>query len=111
MMIKDEEILFLYNSNRIEDRASLGYALSLDNLNERDVHKDHLTPKQVAETAELLDLTIADLYFKGKHEAERYSDDELIQLLANDPSKMKTPIVLKKDNSFILSSSYDLIKE
>ncbi len=47
MMIRKGEYLFLYNSNRIEDKAALGYALAIEKvkLNERDIHKDHLTPK------------------------------------------------------------------
>lgn len=114
MMIRKEEYLFLYNSNQIEDKVALGHALAFKEkkLNQRDIHKDHLTPKQVVDVANLLNLSAKDLLLENiRATLDQFSEDDLIRLMADDPSKMKTPIILSLDNSFIVSSSYELIKE
>lgn len=112
MEVAEGEYLFLFNSNRIEDRVARGYAKAIQKVNERDIHKDHLTPRQIARVAEMLDVPISDLYQeKGGSTYEQFRDDELIRVLAYDPSKMKTPIILSKGNSFFVGSSYELIKE
>lgn len=114
MMVKEGEYLFIYNSNMIQDKTARGYALSLDHikLNERDIHKDHLTPKQVAEIASQLDVPISELYRASQSSSyEQFTDDELIRVLSYDPTKMKTPIILSPNVSFIIGSSYELIKE
>lgn len=113
-MVADGEYLFLYNSNQIEDKKALGYVLALETVavNERDIHKDHLTPMQIAEIAEALDVSISDLYIdKLDSTFEQFTDDDLVRVLAKDPTKMKTPIILSTKTSFFVSSSYELIKE
>ncbi|MBR07791.1 MAG: hypothetical protein CMP48_08890 [Rickettsiales bacterium] len=114
MQINKGEYLFIYNSNMIQDKTAKGYILSIDHvkINERDVHKDHLTPKQVVEIAQYLNIPIKELFKKSAVSAyEQYADDDLIQILSFDPSKMKTPIILSSEHSFIVGSSYELIKE
>jgi len=98
----------------IQDKTAKGYALSIDHvkINEKDIHKDHLTPKQIVEIADQLDVSIKELYKDRAATAyEQFTDDELVRVLSMDPSKMKTPIILSSDHSFIVGSSYDLMKE
>lgn len=114
MMITEGEYLFIYNSNKLEDKTAKAYALSIKavSINERDIHKDHLTEQQIAEVAQLLQVEISELYdAKELASYEKLSDADLIKLLSNDPSKMKTPIILSKEKSFFVESSYELIKE
>ena len=114
MRISEGEYLFIYNSNMIQDKTAKGYALSIDHvkINEKDIHKDHLTPKQIVEIADQLDVSIKELYKDRAATAyEQFTDDELVRVLSMDPSKMKTPIILSSDHSFIVGSSYDLMKE
>ncbi|REE05718.1 hypothetical protein C7460_101236 [Marinoscillum furvescens DSM 4134] len=113
-MLSEGEFLFIYNSNQLEDKRARGYAITIDKLkiNEIDIHKDHLTPKQIAEIADILDVSIGDLYREGSRSAyEQFTDEELIKVLAQDASKMRTPIVLSKEASFFVGSSFELIKE
>ena len=89
MQINKGEYLFIYNSNMIQDKTAKGYILSIDHLkiNERDVHKDHLTPKQVVEIAQYLNIPIKELFKKSAVSAyEQYADDDLIQILSFDPA-------------------------
>ncbi len=59
-----------------------------------------------------LNISVKDLLLENlRATLEQFSDDDLIRVMANDPSKMKTPIILSFDHSFIVSSSYELIKE
>ncbi|WP_421871928.1 arsenate reductase family protein [Marinoscillum sp.] len=114
MQISEGEYLFIYNSNMIQDKTAKGYALSIKHvkINEKDIHKDHLTPKQIAEIANHLDISIKELYREKSATAyEQFTDDELIRVLSIDPSKMKTPIIVSPKHSFIVGSSYELIKE
>ncbi len=114
MKISEGEYLFIYNSNMIQDKTAKGYALSIDHvkINEKDIHKDHLTPKQIVEIADSLNVAIKDLYRDRAATAyEQFTDEELIRVLSVDPSKMKTPIILSSDKSFIVGSSYELMKE
>ncbi|MEQ8471673.1 MAG: hypothetical protein RIC35_10825 [Marinoscillum sp.] len=114
MMVSEGEYLFIYNSNMIQDKTARGYALSIDHikLNERDIHKDHLTPMQIAEIADMLKVSISDLYKQSQSSShEHYTDDELVRILSYDPTKLKTPIILSPEVSFIVGSSYELIKE
>lgn len=113
-MVREGEYLFIYNSNMMEDKKARGYAITIDHvkLNERDVHKDHLTPTQIAEIADMLNVPISDLYTESQSTShEHYTDGELVRILSQDPSKLKTPIILSTNNSFIVGSSYELIKE
>lgn len=114
MHISQGEYLFIYNSNMIQDKTAKGYILSVNHvkINEKDIHKDHLTPKQIVEIADNLNVPIKELYKESAVSAyEQFTDDELIRVLSHDPSKMKTPIIISKDHSFIVGSSYELIKE
>lgn len=113
-MISEGEFVFIYNSNQLDDKRARGYAITIDKLkiNDIDIHKDHLTPKQIAQIAETLNVNIGELYRERSRSAyEQFSDEELIKVLAQDPSKMRTPIVLSKEASFFVGSSFELIKE
>ena len=114
MKVQEGEFLFLYNSNKLQDKEAKGYAMSIDKLkmNEKDLHQTHLTPKQVAEIAALLNLSIKDLYQEQPSSSQQqYNDEELVELLAHDPTRMITPIIISNNKSFIVESPYDLIRE
>lgn len=114
MNTSNREYLFIYNSNMIQDKTAKGYILSVNHvkINEKDIHKNHLTPKQIVDIANKLDVPIKELYKEKSVSAyEQYTDEDLIRVLSHDPSKMKTPIILSDEHSFIVGSSYELIKE
>lgn len=114
MTLAEGEYLFIYNSNSITDKRTKSYTASLSDdvkINEHDIYKDPLTPTQIAEVADLLNVEISELYQEDGDHANAYSDAELLRILSKDPGKMKTPIILSTGKSFFVGSTYDLIQK
>lgn len=113
MRPNEGEYLFIYNSNSITDRRAKSYISAMDEVkvNQRDIYKDPLTPTQIAEVAQLLNVPIRELYSEDGDSSNAYSEDELVFMMAKKPEKLTTPIVLCHQNSFIVGSTYELIKE
>ncbi|MGY6558000.1 MAG: arsenate reductase family protein [Nitritalea sp.] len=110
-----QEIKFLYHSRDLKDREAFGYASALDQhkINEVDVAKTPLTQRHFAELATKLGVPIIDLFDK-RHEryAEEiapasYSEQDLLDLLHRDPSRLKTPILIAEFGARFLDSPFD----
>ncbi|MTI20015.1 hypothetical protein E1176_03175 [Fulvivirga sp. RKSG066] len=119
MKTKENEILLFYNSNKQTDKEIKGYAESAGShkLNDRDVSKANLTERQLAEVASDLGVAVNDLL--DKHDEKymsdikggNYSDDELLKLMKQNPSLIKTPIAYMDGKTFFVDSQYRFVKE
>ncbi|MBD3627786.1 hypothetical protein [Cyclobacterium sp.] len=112
------EIKFLYNSNKLEDREAYAYVLTLHKhvINELDISKNDMTPTQVLELAKKLNKNIIDLfdkgsqYFKENIQGKEIEETDLLTLLVKEKSALKTPILVSKEKSLVLEYPRDTIK-
>jgi arsenate reductase-like glutaredoxin family protein len=85
-MNKKKEIVLIYNSGNKKDREALALITSLSNhiVNEFDLQKNNLTPRQIAEFADDLGVdTIDILDHRSEDFRESYkntSDDDLLKI-------------------------------
>ncbi|MBX2843866.1 MAG: hypothetical protein KTR26_18990 [Flammeovirgaceae bacterium] len=113
------EILFVYNSNKHEDKKALGYVKTMQHhkVKEFDVQKDIFTELQLLEIAQklgaspeiLMDKT-SDIFkqnFKGKD----LSTSDIPTVLRENTDLISTPILIYHDRAKILASGYELIKD
>ncbi|QSE95891.1 arsenate reductase family protein [Fulvivirga lutea] len=119
MMVKDNEILFIYNPTSIKDREALAYANSLKHykVKEYDVTKQVPTKRQLAELSEKLGVGIHSLV---NHKSETYIEkyqhadldrDDLLKAIVKSPSIIKTPIAEFKNTAEFVDSTYEFIKK
>jgi predicted GNAT family acetyltransferase/arsenate reductase-like glutaredoxin family protein len=119
MQISKNEILFIYNSNDLQDRQALGYARSLPNhkIKEVDLQKDSFSETQIKQIADMLEIEPVSLVNSKSDIYKRtYSDVELtgsgaLKAMASKPELMKTPIALYNDQAVPIDSPYQLIKQ
>ncbi|NHE56162.1 arsenate reductase family protein [Cyclobacterium plantarum] len=112
------EIKFLYNSNKLEDREAYAYVLTLHKhvINELDISKNDMTPTQVLELAKKLNKNIIDLfdkgsqYFKENIQGKKIEETDLLTLLVKEKSALKTPILVSKNKTLVLEYPRDTIK-
>ncbi len=109
--MKKQEIKFIYNSKKKRDREAFGLIKALDKhvINELDTSKNKMTETQLAELAEKLSVTIDDLFDPNTEEySEKFkslSDEDKLLLINTDMSLLKTPIVVRSDNTAIVLKS------
>lgn len=102
MNITDNEMLLIYNSEKLSDRKALGYAKSLReySVKERDISRDALTETQLKEVANRLGVTPTELIdresdvFQDKFRSASVSENDLLIALKNEPELLRTPIAL-----------------
>ncbi|MEX2569168.1 MAG: hypothetical protein WD431_24705 [Cyclobacteriaceae bacterium] len=112
------EIKFLYNGNKLEDKEAYAYALTLHKhvINELDVSKNDMTPTQVSELAKKLDKRIIDLfdkkseYFRDNIQGKSIEESDLLTLLIKEKSALRTPILISEDKAVVLEYPRDTIK-
>lgn len=112
--MKKNEIKFLYNSSKKEDREAYGYATSLNKhkINELDVCKTELTPTQLSELARKLNIPIIELfdknssYFRDNVAGKDIEESDLLTILNQDPDSLKTPIMVMENKAVVLESKY-----
>ncbi|WP_157637781.1 arsenate reductase family protein [Flexithrix dorotheae] len=113
------EILFVYNSNKQEDKKALGYVKSMQHhkVKEFDVQKDIFTELQLIEIAqklraspEILMDKKADL-FREKFKKKNLSFSDVPTVLRENPDLICTPILIYHDRAKLLDSAYELIKD
>lgn len=112
------EIKFLYNSTKLEDREAYAYVLTLHKhiVNELDVSKNEMTPTQFSELAKRLDLRIIDLfdkkseYFKDNIEGKDIKETDLLTILVKERSALRTPILITEDGAKVIEYPRDTIK-
>lgn len=113
--MKKEEIKFIYNSNKLTDRRALGYITALDKhvINEHDVAKDKLTLTQMAQLASRLHEPVIKLIdtsherYGGEVEGKDLSEEDILTIIANDFSMLKTPVIQVGEEAYVMTSSYD----
>lgn len=115
--LADNEIKFLYNSNKIGDRESYAYISAAHEhvINELDISKNDLTPTQISELAKKLNVRIIDLfdknseYFKENIEGNDLEEQDLLTILIREKSALITPIAITKEGAKIIDSSSETI--
>ena len=113
--MKKNEIKFIYNSTKKNDREAYGYAVSLDKhkINELDISKTKITPTQLAELAQKLNVPIIELfdknssYYRDNIEGKDLEEDDLLTILKGEPDSLKTPIMISAEKAVVLDSKYD----
>ncbi len=119
MNVKENELLFIYDSRNITDKRALAYAHTLNKLNirELDLSKEHLTERQLVTISDILDEEIIDMVDHSKDLSEdkpnyrNFSDEELLKMLAHDPRHIQTPIAIVGDIGDKLLSEFELIRK
>ena len=109
------EIKFLYNSNKKDDREAYGYAKSLNKhkINELDVARTKLTQTQISELALKLNVPIRELfdekssYYRDNIAGKDLEDDDLLTVLKAEADCLKTPIMISEKKAIFLESKYD----
>lgn len=113
--MKKEEIKFIYNSDKLTDRRALGYVTALDKhvINEFDVTKNSLTETQLAQLADRLNEPVERLIdtsherYGSEVKGKGLSDEDILTIIINDFSMLKTPIIQIGNQAYVLASSYD----
>ncbi len=119
MQISKKEILFIYNSNDLQDRQALGYAKSLPNhkVKELDLQKDNFTETQVKQIADLLEVEPVSLMdrssdtFKKSFANVDLSGSDALKAMASKPELIKTPIAVYNDQAVSIRSPFQLVKQ
>src|SRR5690554_5637794 len=113
--MKKNEIKFLYNSGKKDDREAYGYALSLNKykINELDVARTKMTSTQISELAQKLNVPVSELfdqkssYYRDKVAGKDMDDHDLLMILKEEVDCLKTPIMVYADKAVFLESKYD----
>jgi arsenate reductase-like glutaredoxin family protein len=109
------EIKFLYNSGKKDDREAYGYALSLNKhkINELDVARTQLTSTQLSELAQKLNIPIIELfdekssYYRDNVSGKDIDENGLLTILKAEVVCLKTPIMIYENKAVFLESKYD----
>lgn len=112
------EIKFLYNGDKLEDREAFAYVLTLHKhvINELDVSKNEMTPTQLLELAKKLNKSIIDLFdkksdfFKTNIQGKEIEETDLLTLLIKEKSALRTPILVSADGAKVIEYPRDTIK-
>ncbi|WP_162417483.1 thioredoxin domain-containing protein [Cyclobacterium roseum] len=116
--LEKNEIKFLYNGKKLEDREAYAYVLTLHKhvINELDVSKNEMTPTQVLELAKKLNKSVIDLfdeksdYFKANIQGKEIDETDLLTLLIKEKSALKTPLLISANGAKVLEYPRDTIK-
>ncbi len=113
LALKDNEYLFIYNSQNILDREAAGYIRTLNSLdiNEQDINNDMLTETQIVAAAKKLGVDIHQMVQSDTGTDVNFTEEEILKLLKKQPMLLKTPFVISENRSFFIKSPLNLIKE
>jgi len=119
MQLSPKEILFIYNSNDLQDRQALGYAKSLPDhkIKEVDLQKDSFTELQVKQIADMLQVEPVSLIDKKSQTYQKsYAEVELtrsgaLKAMASKPELIQTPIAVYYDQAKPVRSPYEMLKQ
>lgn len=112
-MSKKKEIVLIYNSGNKKDREALALLTSLSNhiVNEFDIQKNTLTPRQITEFANDLGIdTIDMLDHQSQNFKESYkntSGDDLLKIVNKNMTLLKTPIIKVDGKTEYFKTPYD----
>ncbi|MFO7258626.1 MAG: hypothetical protein DIU61_013070 [Bacteroidota bacterium] len=107
MDITDNEMLLIYNSEKLSDRKALGYAKSLRGyiVKERDIARDALTETQLKEVANRLGVPPTEMIdresdvYQDRFRDANVSENDLLIALKNEPDLLRTPIAVYADTA------------
>lgn len=119
MEIRDNELLFIYDSDNIKEREALGYVKSLQyhRVKEYDLRNDVFTELQLKEIAERLSVAPIDLMdhqsdvYNNKYAGTDLSEEDVLTALRHEPKLIRTPIILLQDQAHFMESPYEFLKE
>ena len=113
----NRQITLFYSSESIRAKQTLAYAQAEGlKIEEIDILKTKLTGEQIAELAERLDMTVADLVnqehpsYETHFEHHHFSTDDWIKMIQHNPEIMKQPIALKGDATVLVETPSDILK-
>ncbi len=113
--MKKQEIKFIYNSKKKQDREAFGLITALDKhiINEFDTSKDRMTETQLAELAHKLSVSFDDLFDPNSDQySDKFksiSDEDKLLVINTDMSLLKTPIVVRSDGTAtVLKSPFEI---
>lgn len=118
MKIAENEILFIYNSQKLSDRQALGFINCLPRwkIKEVDLAKERLTELQLHQLADMLNVQpkeivdkSSDLY-KKMYSGANLSGQDTITALSQNPELTKTPIAVFHNHAKNLGSPYQVVK-
>jgi len=112
--MKDNEIKFIYNSGKKDDREAYGYALSLNKhkINELDIARTPLTSTQLSELAQKLNIPVIELfdekssYYRDNIAGRDMDEYGLLTVLKAEVDCLKTPIMVYENKAVFLESKY-----
>ena len=112
----DMEFTFIYDGNHIKEKEAFAYASSLGQhkINEWNLDKKSITNRQLADIASKLDVTVKELVdkqsdvYKDELEGKDLDDQDLLTLLTEKISLIKTPILLTNKGGKFINSPFDL---
>ncbi|MEM9856015.1 MAG: hypothetical protein AAF843_01590 [Bacteroidota bacterium] len=107
-----EEIQLIYNSSHTTDREAYANLSALDNyaLNEFDIDKNTMTPRQLAELVDEMNCDLHDLIVDYEDYAatlKGLSDNDLLSTINKNMDLLKTPIVRYKGKAALMKTPYD----
>ena len=113
--MQKNEVKFLYNGSKKDDREAYAYAISLKKhkINELDVSKTKLTRIQLAQLATKLNVAVIELfdpkssYYRDEVEGKDWEDNDLLLILSEEVDALNTPIMVYADKEVFLESKYD----
>lgn len=110
MQVQESELLFIYNSNSLQERRAFGYAKSSGKyvVKSLDLDKDNLTERQVVEIAQRLKIPLDDLL--NNDAGNDLISEDIPTYLVQNPTFLRTPIVLYHDGGEFVDSSFEFIK-
>lgn len=119
MKIDKNELILIYDSNDLQDRAILAYAMSTKDRVVRaiDIRAHRFTEMQYEQIADLLGLPLVELVDMESPSYQRelkdtdLTDEDILKALKNNDDLFKTPVALYNDTGNVIKSPHELIKE
>jgi arsenate reductase len=117
--IMENEMLFIYNSNSMEDKVALGYVKPTTKykVKEFNVSQETFTELQLKEIADRLEVEPKDLMdtkssiYKDKYATTNLSQQDVLVALKHEPDLMRTPIALYQNEGHFVDSKYEFMKK
>lgn len=116
MNAQENEMKFIYNSEKYNDSKALGYAETANKkVNVHDVSKESLTQTQIAELAEKMKISVKELVDKNdelylsKYKDKDLPNEEWLKVLEEKPSLIKTPIAMTSKKTFYVDDPYKFV--
>lgn len=117
MRIKENEILYLYNSNLLFDRQNLGYLLSLKDhvIKDVDVKEDTISEQQLKNIAYKLNVSVdkmidtKSMEYRNMVKEKDLDEEDVLTAIKKNPNLLRTPIAIYKDKAFLVNSAYDFV--